>query len=313
MDLMTLLRRLTMANLVANMAIIWTGALVRLTRSGLGCATWPQCQQGSYVPRPEDGLHGAIEFGNRLLTFVLAAIALATALYAWRAFRRGLAPLRLFELSIGVGLGIIAQAVIGGVSVLTQLDPWVVGLHMVASVALILMALEMVRLAFEREPALASGRLYVLTRLVFLLGMVVVALGVVVTGSGPHSGDGAATRNGFSPEWTAKIHAWSVWALVALTVLGLLWAWSDARLRRVWLVLLATELLQGVIGYVQYFTHLPTLLVLLHMIGTTLFVVALGHAWHATTYRGARGPLPPGRGERGPRVVSPAPSDRAGR
>ena len=296
MDLVTLLRRLTVANLVANMAIIWTGALVRLTKSGLGCATWPQCQPGSYVPRPEDGLHGAIEFGNRLLTFVLAAIALATAIAAWRAFRRGIAPLRLWELSIGVGLGIIAQAVIGGVSVLTQLDPWVVGLHMVASVALILITLEMVRLAHGTEPEPTSGRLYALTRLVFLLGMVVIALGVVVTGSGPHSGDGAATRNGFDPEWTSKIHAWAVWALVALTLLGLVWAWSHPRLRRVWLLLLATEMLQGVIGYVQYFTALPIVLVLGHMIGTTLFVVALGHAWNATAYRGDRAtvlsPLP---------------------
>ena len=284
MDLVTLLRRLTIANLVANMAIIWTGALVRLTKSGLGCSTWPQCEPGSYVPTPAQGLHGAIEFGNRMLTFVLAAIALATAFAAWRAFRRGIAPLRLFELSIGVGLGIIAQAVIGGVSVRTQLDPWVVGLHMVASVALILITLEMVRIAYNAEPTAASGRLYAVTRLVFLLGMVVIALGVVVTGSGPHSGDGAATRNGFDPEFTAKLHAWSVWAIVALTLLGLLWAWSNPRLRRLWLALLATELLQGVIGYVQYFTHLPVAMVFAHMVGTTLFTVALGHLWNATTY-----------------------------
>ncbi len=280
-----MLRRLTIANLVANMVIIWTGALVRLTKSGLGCPTWPQCQGSSYVPTPEQGLHGAIEFGNRLLTFVLAAIALATAIWAWRAWRQRRAPLRLFELSIGVGLGIIAQAVIGGVSVRTQLDPWVVGLHMVASVVLILITLEMVRLAHGSAPAPASGRLYALTRLTFLVGMVVIVLGVVVTGSGPHSGDGAATRNGFDPEFMSKIHAWSVWLIVAMTLLGLFWAWSDARLRRVWLALLATELLQGVIGYVQYFTHLPIVLVLGHMIGTTLFVVALGHAWNATRYR----------------------------
>ncbi len=285
MDLMTTLRRLTIANLVANMVIIWTGALVRLTKSGLGCPTWPQCEGSSYVPTPEQGWHGAIEFGNRLLTFVLAAIALATAIWAWRAWRQRMAPLRLFELSIGVGLGIIAQAVIGGVSVRTQLDPWVVGLHMVASVALILITLEMVRLAHGQAPAPVSARMYALTRLTFLVGMVVIVLGVVVTGSGPHSGDGAATRNGFDPEFTSKIHAWSVWLIVAMTLLGLLWAWSDARLRRVWLALLATELLQGVIGYVQYFTHLPILLVLGHMIGTTLFVVALGHAWNAARYR----------------------------
>lgn len=300
MDLMTTLRRLTIANLVANMVIIWTGALVRLTKSGLGCPTWPQCEGSSYVPTPEQGLHGAIEFGNRLLTFVLAGIALAAAIWAWRAWRARRAPLRLFELSIGVGLGIIAQAVIGGVSVRTQLDPWVVGLHMVASVALILITLEMVRLAHGAEPAPASGRLYALTRLTFLVGMVVIVLGVVVTGSGPHSGDGAATRNGFDPEFTSKIHAWSVWLIIAMTLLGLLWAWSDARLRRVWLVLLATELLQGVIGYVQYFTHLPIVLVLGHMIGTTLFVVALGHLWNSTRYRDTE-------------TAAPAPLAEAGR
>lgn len=292
MDLLTrttdtrALRRWAIASLVANMAIIWTGALVRLTKSGLGCPTWPQCEPGSYVPTPEAGWHGVIEFGNRTLTFVLAAIALGTALAAWRAWRAGRAPLRLFELSIGVGLGIIAQAVIGGVSVLTQLDPWVVGLHMVASVALILICLEMVHLTFALAPTPVSGWSYLLTRLVFLLGLVVIALGVVVTGSGPHSGDGAASRNGFSPEGTAKIHAWSVWLIVALTIAGLVLTWSDARMRRLWLGVLATELLQGVIGYVQYFTHLPILMVLAHMIGTTLFVVALGHLWRGTVYAG---------------------------
>lgn len=203
MDVMTRatrsLRGWALASLIANMVIIWTGALVRLTKSGLGCPTWPQCEPGSYVPLPESGLHGAIEFGNRLLTFVLAAIALGMAFAAWRAWKQRRAPLRLFELSIGVGLGIIAQAVIGGVSVRTQLDPWVVGLHMVASVALILICLEMVRITFGSRPVAASGRVYALARLVFLLGMVVIALGVVVTGSGPHSGDGAAARNGFSP------------------------------------------------------------------------------------------------------------------
>lgn len=279
------LRRLTVANLVANMVIIWTGALVRLTKSGLGCPTWPQCEPGSYIPLPESGLHGAIEFGNRLLTFVLAAIALATAVLAWRAWRERRAPLRLFELSIGVGLGIIAQAVIGGVSVRTQLDPWVVGLHMVVSVVLILVCLEMVRLTFRAAPVPASGIMYTLSRLTFALGMVSIALGVVVTGSGPHAGDGAAARNGFDPELTAKIHAWSVWLLVAFTVVGLVLAWSDAALRRIWLVLLAVELLQGAIGYVQYFTSLPLGVVLAHMVGTSVFVVAIGHLWSGIAYR----------------------------
>ncbi|MFT3875461.1 MAG: COX15/CtaA family protein [Propioniciclava sp.] len=271
------LRRWAVANLIANMVIIWTGALVRLTKSGLGCPTWPQCEPGSYVPTGELGIHGIIEFGNRLLTFVLAAIALAAFITALRLYRRQQAPRLLVGLTFGVGLGIIAQAVIGGISVRMQLNPWVVGLHMVASVVLILICVEIVHLSFAVRRAYAAPRLALLTRAVFVVGLIVIALGVVVTGAGPHSGDGGTQRNGFSPEWTAKLHAWSVWLIVGLTVLGILLAWSDARLRRLWLGLLGVELLQGVIGYVQYFAHLPIAMVMLHMVGTTLFVAALGH------------------------------------
>ena len=296
MDVLTsdrALRRWAVASLVANMVIIWTGALVRLTKSGLGCATWPQCQPGSYTPTPETGVHGLIEFGNRLLTFVLAAIALGMFLAARRAVRDRRAPRRLQWLAFGVGLGIIAQAVIGGISVLLALNPWVVGLHMVASVALILLCVELVHLTFRIAPTPASPTLATLTHAVFWLALVVVALGVVVTGAGPHSGDGGAQRNGLSPEWTAKAHAWAVWLLVALTILGLVRAWSDARLRRLWLGLLAVELVQGAIGYLQYFMHLPVLLVFAHMVGTTLLVVAVGHLWRGTTRRPAlTGPRP---------------------
>lgn len=276
------LRRWSVANLVANMVIVWTGALVRLTKSGLGCPTWPQCEPGSYVPTGELGIHGVIEFGNRLLTFVLAAIALAAFITAVRRFRAGLASRRLVGLTFGVGIGIIAQAVIGGTSVRMQLNPWVVGLHMVASVVLVLICVEIVHLAFETAPAHVPARMALLTWTVFVVGLLVTALGVVVTGAGPHSGDGGAQRNGLSPELTAKLHAWSVWALVGLTVLGVLLAWSDVRLRRLWVGLLAVELLQGVIGYVQYFTHLPIAMVLMHMVGTTLFVAVLGHVTFLT-------------------------------
>ncbi|QIK72997.1 heme A synthase [Propioniciclava coleopterorum] len=291
---LTWLRRWAVASLVANMAIVWTGALVRLTKSGLGCATWPQCQPGSYVPRPEDGLHGLIEFGNRTLTFVLAAIALGMFITAYRAWKAGAVTERMPVLAFGVGLGIIAQAVIGGVSVLMQLNPWVVGLHMVVSMALILMCVVLVRDAYGLRPVPVPNRLVTLTTVVFWLGMVVVALGVVVTGAGPHAGDGAAQRNGLSAEWTAKIHAWAVWAIVALTLLGLWWAWAQPRARRLWLGLLAVILLQGVIGYVQYFTHLPMGMVFAHMVGTTLFAAALGHLYFRTVpdapawYRPAR-------------------------
>lgn len=292
------LRGWAIASLVANMVIIWTGALVRLTGSGLGCPTWPQCEPGSYVPTPEMGIHGAIEFGNRLLTFVLAGIALATWLVARRAARAGHVPRSTPVIAFSVGLGIIAQAIIGGISVRMGLNPWIVGLHMFVSVFLILACVAIVHLAFGLAPAMASLRLARLTEVVFALGIVVIAFGVVTTGAGPHAGDGGAVRSGLSTEWTAKVHAWAVWALVALTLLGLLWAWSDARLRRLWLGLLATELLQGVIGYVQYFTHLPVGVVLAHMIGTTLFAAALGHVWLLT-------------GREGPGVTVPAQGGRS--
>ncbi|WP_342371967.1 COX15/CtaA family protein [Propioniciclava soli] len=282
----------SIASLIANMVIIWTGALVRLTGSGLGCPTWPQCEPGSYVPTPEMGIHGAIEFGNRLLTFVLAAIALVTFVLALRAFRRGAVGRSMPVTAFAVGLGIIAQAIIGGISVRMQLNPWIVGLHMFVSVFLILACVWLVHHAYASAPAFAPLRLARLTEVVFALGIVVIALGVVTTGAGPHAGDGGAARNALSTEWTAKIHAWSVWALVALTVLGVVWAWSDARLRRLWLILLGAELLQGLIGYVQYFTHLPLGVVLAHMVGTTVFTAALGHVWLLT--RRTPSPAPAG-------------------
>lgn len=280
------LRRLAVASLAANMVIVWTGALVRLTGSGLGCPTWPQCEPGSYVPTPELGVHGAIEFGNRLLTFVLAGIALATWLVARRAARAGAVRRRTPTVAFAVGLGIVAQAVVGGVSVLLRLNPWVVGLHMIVSVLLIGACVVLVHDAF-RTPALSvPPRVARLTRLVVALGLVAIALGVVVTGAGPHAGDGGAARNGLSPEWMARQHAWSVWALVALTLLGLLWTRSHPRARRRWLALLAVELAQGAIGYVQYATHLPLGPVLAHMVGTTVFAAALAHV--ALLSRGPR-------------------------
>lgn len=279
MDVLTTpasLRRWTLASLVLNCVIVATGALVRLTASGLGCPTWPQCTGASYVPVPESGIHGVIEFGNRLITFVLAAVAVGTALAAFRQRPRG-ASLRWQ--AVGVGLGIAAQAVIGGISVLMQLNPWVVGLHMVASTILILVCVAMVHDAYELRPVPSPGRVLVLVRTLFVAGLLVVLLGTVVTGAGPNAGDGAAERNGLSLEATARAHSLCVWLVLALTILGIVLTARQPRLRRILLGLAAIELLQGGVGYLQYFTALPTLLVGLHMVLTTLFVTALGHAW----------------------------------
>lgn len=287
------LRRWTIASIVGNMVLVVTGALVRLTKSGLGCPTWPQCDSRSYLPHPELGVHGAIEFGNRLLTFVLAAIAIGTLLAAYRA--RPVDKI-LRRLAVVAALGIPAQAVIGGLSVLSQLNPWVVALHLVASVALIMLCVAMAHRTSASAPSVVPATTVALTRVVFAIGLLVCALGAVVTGAGPNSGDGAAQRNGMSLEWTAKTHAVAVWALVAMTI------WLVIRLRghqgayRAAHILLGIELLQGSVGYVQYFTHLPLGIVIAHMLGTALFSAALMHlllSVRGTPFGGDRAPAQP--------------------
>ncbi len=277
------LRRWTLASLLANIGLVVTGGLVRVTGSGLGCSTWPECEPGSYTPYPEAGVHGAIEFGNRLLTFLLIAIAVGTFLAAWRARDAAGGPRRrLRRLALVAALGIPAQAVIGGVSVLTQLDPWVVGLHLVVSVALIAICVVMVH---DSRHATAVAVRPLVRRLVLLatgLGVLVVLLGVVVTGAGPHSGDGGATRNGLDLALTARVHSAGVWALVATTVALVVLTRADAAAAGAARLLLAAELGQGLVGYAQYFLALPPALVAAHMLGTALFTAALTHLWWLT-------------------------------
>jgi cytochrome c oxidase assembly protein subunit 15 len=227
------------------------------------------------------GIHGAIEFGNRLLTFVLAAIALLTFLAAWRATSR-----RASWIAFGIGLGIPAQAVIGGITVLTDLNPWIVALHLLLSLAMI--GLCVVLLDHVRHPevwgpaarATAPATAPVVRRLtlaLFAVGWVVLYLGTIVTGSGPHAGDETAPRTGLDPATFSHLHAWAVYALVALTVALLVVARrrGDTRLTRAVTVLLVVELAQGVVGYVQYFTGLPVGLVALHMLGAAVTSAAL--------------------------------------
>lgn len=272
------MRRLAWASLVANILIVVTGGLVRLTESGLGCPTWPRCTDDSFTSTPEYGLHGVIEFGNRLLTFVLLAIAVATLIAAWRQRPRR-PDLRLLATLLFVGIPL--QGVIGGITVLTGLNPWVVMLHFMLSTVLIALAMVLIR-----RTAVPGGRwVSVVPRPVRLLTVVmagvtaaVVYAGVVTTGSGPHAGDPSSPRTGLDLELLAQLHAGLVILLVGLTA-GLLVVLHPidvpVRLRRAAWVLLAVELAQGLIGYVQYFTGLPEALVLAHMLGSALVVVAM--------------------------------------
>ncbi len=281
------LRRWAVASLAANMLIVVSGALVRLTKSGLGCPTWPECEPGSYVPRPELGIHGAIEFGNRLVTFVLIAVAIGMALAAWRARDASGQPRRLLRtLSIVVGLGIVAQAIIGGLSVWSQLNPWVVGLHMVASVALIVLCTRMVHEAFDLQPVPVSDLLGWLVRAIFALSLMMMYLGTIVTGAGPHSGDGGAARNGFALSEVARMHSVAMWLTLGLTVVAAVMAGEGSRLRRAAYGVLGVSALQAAIGYAQYFNALPMGLVLAHLLGTTLFTVAVSHLFFSVTAGG---------------------------
>jgi cytochrome c oxidase assembly protein subunit 15 len=278
--------RVALANAVANGAIVVTGGLVRLTGSGLGCPTWPRCTDESFVATPELAAHGAIEFGNRLLTFVLTAVAIATVVAVWRSARRDLRPLAVLSF-----LGIPAQALLGGITVLTELNPWTVAAHFLVSMVLVAVATTL--WLRSREPGVGRPLLRRPFELL-ILGIAavtagVLVLGTVVTGAGPHSGDkNAADRMDFDPETVSQLHADVVFLLVGLTV-ALLVALhatdSPGRIRRAARDLLVVQVAQGVIGFVQYFTDLPVLLVLLHMLGAVLIA-----AYTARLVWSVRGP-----------------------
>ncbi|WP_409373013.1 COX15/CtaA family protein [Pseudokineococcus marinus] len=272
------------ANLVAQVGIVVTGGAVRLTASGLGCPTWPECSAGSYTPvyTPEMGVHAAIEFGNRLLTGVVTLTALAALAAVARLVLTGRRPAGLLPLAAAPLVGVVLQALIGGITVLTQLHPATVATHFLVSMALV--AASTVLLLRVREGADGTPRPLVprAPRVVArsagaVLGAVLV-LGTVVTGSGPHSGDAEhPVRLGFDTEVVSRLHADAVVLLLVLVVaLAVLLRRTGAprRPRRRTAALLVVLLAQGVLGWVQYATGLPEALVAGHMLGAALGVVA---------------------------------------
>lgn len=275
-------RHVLLANLVAQVGIIVSGGLVRLTGSGLGCPTWPECVPGSYVPvrEQEEGIHKVIEFGNRTLTSVLAVLAVLAVWAVWRW-----TPVRRLKIAaVTVLVGVAVQAVLGGITVLTELHPVTVAAHFLVSASLVAAA---AYLWFARTEPDGTPRLLVhdlVRRVAWLtcgVAAVVLTLGTVVTGSGPHSGDAdAPARFGFDPRTISWLHADAVMLFIGLVIA----VWLATRLSsaptsvsRAWRTVLLVTLAQGLIGYVQYLTDLPEVLVLTHMFGAAALVVALTH------------------------------------
>lgn len=278
------LPRILAFNLVVEVLIVVTGGLVRLTGSGLGCPTWPQCVPGSYTPVPHqaEGFHRYIEFGNRTLTSLVgvAALLAVVAVWRWAGGRRELLVPAFIVLA-----GVVVQAVLGGITVLTGLSPVTVAAHFLVSMGLVAAA----AFLYFRAQEPAGPRALTVHPLVERLGWVtctvaavVLALGTVVTGSGPHSGDAdEPARLGFDPRTVSWLHADSVMLFVGLVVA----TWVAARLTgsssapgRAWALVFAVTLLQGVVGYTQYFTGLPWAVVVVHMLLATLLVVVLTRA-----------------------------------
>ena len=256
--------------------LVLTGGAVRLTGSGLGCPTWPECTPGSYTPVPhqaEGQLQAWIEFGNRLLTFALIAVAIAVLAHVLFKKRK---DLRL--LALGQVLGILGQGVLGGITVLTDLHPLPVAAHLLLSIILIGGATS---LYDRRENAVTrikpSEKITANLSLVHIwLTFIVIVLGTLVTGSGPHAGDEQARRFGFDIRSVAIIHADAVIALLGLTLALYVAARANPLHRRRILIFTAISLAQGAIGYIQYFTGIPEIIVAAHLLGATLVWIA---AW----------------------------------
>jgi cytochrome c oxidase assembly protein subunit 15 len=283
------LKKVIYTALVAFQAgIVVTGGAVRLTGSGLGCPTWPQCTPVSYTPVPHQAqgrLHSWIEFGNRLLTFVLiiSIIAAVIGVIRWRReYREQKALLWLAGAQL---LGVIAQIVLGGITVLTHLNPATVGAHFLLSIILLAASLSLRQRMLQTTRVQASPTSTVLIRVLLGLTTLVLTLGTVVTGSGPHAGDIQAHRYHLDPRTISWLHADTVIALIALTfALILLIKVSENESARSLLMRRATLFLficlaQALIGYIQYFTGLPEALVAAHLLGADLVWLGI---WNLT-------------------------------
>lgn len=284
--------RLAVAAIVANAGIVVSGGAVRLSKSGLGCPTWPRCTGGSLLPtraNPSGPLHESIEFGNRMLGFLVFATAVACVLGAWRLRPRRRGVLALAWL---LPAGILVQAVIGGITVLDKLNPLIVAAHFLASMVLIYLAVwlhERTKEGDEPPRPVVRKEIQLGVRLLVVVVAAIEAVGTLVTATGPHAGADKVRRLGWDPRTVTQFHADLVFLYVGLVVallLGLYATGAPARVRHRAFVVLGVIVLQGTVGFVQYFTHVPAVLVGVHMFGATLATIGTGRLFLATRERG---------------------------
>jgi len=269
--------------------LIVTGGAVRLTGSGLGCPTWPECTPGSYTPVPnqvEGQLHAWIEFGNRLLTFVLLLTAVVVVVIAFRSSKNAITKKRVRALAGLQILGILGQGVLGGITVLTGLHPITVAAHFLLSIFLIsgAISLRYEMIGIIKQPP--TGLIASLIPILIWLTLIVITVGTIVTGSGPHAGDADAQRFNLDPKSLSWLHADFVIALLVLTtLLWLLIRQTNANLlaRKIQIFLIIV-ISQGLIGYIQYATGLPELVVGFHLLGAAL---VWGSGWSLVKVAGS--------------------------
>jgi cytochrome c oxidase assembly protein subunit 15 len=264
-------------------AIVITGGAVRITGSGLGCSTWPECTPGSYTPtsnQPELPLHAWIEFGNRLLTFILLINALVLFFLILKGKHRDLRLLGAVQI-----IGIFAQGLLGGITVLTGLSPLSVASHFLLSMILIAAALSLRQRIHRKTPTAISlsKTSRIIARILLALIILVLVLGTIVTGSGPHAGDTSAERFNLDSRTMAWLHADAVIALLGVTIALLIAVklGEGAQVRALWQkkvqYFFIISIAQGLIGYIQYFTGLPEIIVGAHLVGAVLVWIA---AWN---------------------------------
>ncbi len=294
------MRRLALAGVIADTVIMSTGAAVRLSASGLGCPAWPQCSAADIVASKNAGqtlVNTWIEFGNRLLNFPLVIIAGLIFVAAWRFRPDGKRRRDLVWLGAAQPLGVVAQAVLGGIVVLTNLNPAAVSVHFLVSASIVAAAVALqVRCAEQpRAPAVRRDLQLISAALVAVTG-VMLAAGTVVTGTGPLAGHADTPRYKLPLEGATQFHADIGWLLAGLAialVVGLRMSGAPPRAVRAGWIMLAALGLQGAVGYIQYFTHLPAGLVWVHVTGSVLVWIAVLRLYFAVRERSPRPAVPP--------------------